>query len=101
MRPTRHVTTLLLVAAFATANCSKSGEALHAEAGAAESAAKSVAATEDSSKRVSEALASDVIPKLTPTVAFSDGEAAYKSRKYREATAIFEHYIAQRPNNAW
>jgi tetratricopeptide (TPR) repeat protein len=106
MKAIRHVTAVLLVAAFATAGCSKSGETGLAKAGAADSAAKPVttpATTRgESMKPTGEAtLASDVIPKLTPSVAFGDGEAAYRARKYREATAIFEHYTGQRPNNPW
>ena len=34
-------------------------------------------------------------------MSFGDGEAAYRARKYSDATAIFERYIVQRPNNAW
>jgi tetratricopeptide (TPR) repeat protein len=106
MKPTRHVTAVLLVAAFATVACSKSGETLEAKAGAADSAVKPVT-TPDAARHASlkpareETLTSDVIPKLTPSVAFGDGEAAYKARKYSEATAIFEHYTGQRPKNAW
>src|SRR5687768_10208136 len=95
MKPTRHVTAVLLVAAFATVGCSKSGETLEAKAGEADVEAKPVTTpvttrSESLTPAGEGELASDVIPRLTPSVAFGDGEAAYKARKYGEATAIFE-----------
>jgi len=36
-----------------------------------------------------------------PTGSFADGEAAYRARKYADATAIFESYTERRPANAW
>ena len=44
---------------------------------------------------------SDATPKITGPVSFADGEAAYQARKYSDATAIFERYTEQRPDNAW
>jgi tetratricopeptide (TPR) repeat protein len=102
MKPIRHVTAVLLVSAFATAGCSTPGETLQAKAGSPDSAAKPVTTTDESSKRVgAEELVSDAMPKITGSMSFGDGEAAYRAKKYGDATAIFEHYSGQRPNNAW
>jgi tetratricopeptide (TPR) repeat protein len=46
-----------------------------------------------------EGLVSSVAPKISSS--FADGEAAYKARQYGEAVAIFEGYVADRPNNPW
>jgi tetratricopeptide (TPR) repeat protein len=35
------------------------------------------------------------------TGSFADGEAAYRARKYSDATAIFESYTERRPANPW
>src|SRR5688572_1208760 len=97
MKPIRHVSAVLLAAAFAAVGCSTPGETLQAKAGSAESAAKpvttSVATRAESLKRVGEEeLVSDPMPKITGPVSFGDGEAAYRAKKYGDATAIFEHY---------
>ena len=42
---------------------------------------------------------SGVAPEISSS--FADGESAYSARKYAEAAAIFEGYVARRPNNAW
>jgi tetratricopeptide (TPR) repeat protein len=42
-----------------------------------------------------------MVPKLAGLISFADGEAAYRARNYSDATAIFEHYTGQRPNNPW
>lgn len=34
-------------------------------------------------------------------VSFADGEAAYQSKNYGEATKLFEQYIERRPDNPW
>src|SRR5687768_14116950 len=102
MRPKRDVMAVLLLASFATVGCSKDGEMLQAKAGSAEPAAKSVATPLASPERASEGKpAAKVIPKITAPVSFSEGEAAYRARNYRDAAVIFEHYIEQRPSNAW
>lgn len=40
-------------------------------------------------------------PKISGPVSFADGEAAYQTRNYGEATALFEEYVSRRPNNPW
>jgi tetratricopeptide (TPR) repeat protein len=106
MKPIQHVTAVLLVAAFAAVGCSTPGETLQAKASSADSAAKPVTipvtTTGESSKRVGEEeLVSDAMPRITGSVSFGDGEAAYRAMKYGDATAIFEQYTGQRANNAW
>jgi tetratricopeptide (TPR) repeat protein len=102
MKPIRHVTAVLLAAALAAVSCSTPGETVQAKAGSADSAAKPVATPDESLKRVGEKeLVSDAVPKSTGPVSFGDGEAAYRAQKYGDATAIFERYTGQRPNNAW
>jgi tetratricopeptide (TPR) repeat protein len=112
MTPIRHVTAAIVLTAFATAGCSKSGETLEATA-AAESIAKPVATDistpsttpvtrgGSSTPVVDGESAAAVIPKIAGLISFGDGEAAYRARHYNDATAIFEHYTAQRPNNPW
>jgi tetratricopeptide (TPR) repeat protein len=48
-----------------------------------------------------EGLPVDTKPKAAGPVSYADGEAAYKARKYTDATTIFEQYTTQKPNNAW
>jgi tetratricopeptide (TPR) repeat protein len=98
----------MLLTAFAAAGCSKSGDTLEATA-AAESVAKPVATRVstpsapggDRSKPAAEEESAAVIPTIAGLISFGDGEAAYRARNYSDATAIFEHYTGQRPNNPW
>lgn len=106
MTPIRHVTAVLLVAAFAAIGCSKRDETLHAKESSTHMALKPIAipvtARDESVKRLGdETRGSAVIPTIAGLVSFGDGEAAYRARKYSDATVIFEHYTAQRPGNAW
>jgi tetratricopeptide (TPR) repeat protein len=32
---------------------------------------------------------------------FAEGEAAYKAKRYTDATTIFDRYTAEKPDNAW
>src|SRR5687767_15678984 len=96
MRPTSHVTTMLLVATFAAVGCSKSGTPSKEKAGASGSTPAPVAKAGDSltpTQIGEEAFASDTTPKFGGPVTFADGEAAYQAKKYGDATAIFERYI--------
>ena len=38
---------------------------------------------------------------ISGPVSFADGEAAYETRNYGEATKLFEQYISRRPDNPW
>ena len=100
MKPLRHVTAALLLAAVATIGCSKRGDTVEAKAGSPDAAAKPVMTT--GLKPTDRAgVASDATAKIASPVSFADGKAAYQARNYSEATTIFEHYTGQRPANAW
>src|SRR5688572_12396619 len=104
MKPTLTVTAMLLLAAFVSVGCSKSGETSQANAGSDAALTRPAAAPRESlglTQAGEEGSASDSAPTITGPVSFADGEAAYRARKYADATAIFEHYTAQRPKNAW
>jgi tetratricopeptide (TPR) repeat protein len=105
MRPTRHVTAMLLLAALAAVGCSKRGETSQAKAESTDAAkAKPVGTAGDSrdSKRTDdEGLGTAAAVKIMEPMTFADGKAAYDTKKYSDATAIFERYTARRPDNAW
>jgi tetratricopeptide (TPR) repeat protein len=48
-----------------------------------------------------EGFASTPSPTVTGPVSFADGDAAYQSKNYGEATKLFEQYIERRPDNPW
>jgi tetratricopeptide (TPR) repeat protein len=103
MKPTRHVTAVLILAAFGAVGCSKHGDSSQAKTASADVAqTKPIAAPIESagSKSVGgEGFDVKAAPKITGS--FADGEAAYRAKKYGEATAIFEGYTERRPGNAW
>ena len=101
MKPTRHVTAVLLLAGFAAVGCSNRGETVEAKAGSAASAAVKPIATSGEKRTDGEASLLNPTPKITGPMSFADGQAAYQARKYSDATAIFDHYTTQRPANAW
>jgi tetratricopeptide (TPR) repeat protein len=101
MKPTRHVTAMLLLAGFAAVGCSKRGETVEAKAGPAASAAVKPVATAGEKRTDKEGSLPNATPKITGPVSFGDGEAAYQARKYSDATAIFDRYTIERPANAW
>jgi tetratricopeptide (TPR) repeat protein len=96
---------LLLVVALAAVGCSKRDKP-QAKAATPDSASvkpitePGVPAT---LKQIDdeEGLPVDTKPKAAGPVSYADGEAAYKARKYTDATTIFEQYTTQKPNNAW
>ena len=101
MRPTRHVTAVMLLAALGAGGCSKKEKTPIAKQAATDAAQPAPAA-----------MTASAVPAPTdggPTAnvaarisgSFADGEAAYRARKFGEATAIFEGYVARRPNNPW
>jgi tetratricopeptide (TPR) repeat protein len=106
MTPIRHVTVVLVLAAFAAAGCSKRDDTVHAKEGSPDSVVKPattrVTAGREPLNRVGEeARASDSIPTISNAMSFGDGETAYRAKDYGQAAAIFEHYTGQRPNNPW
>jgi len=101
MKPTRHVTAVLLLAGFAAVGCSKPSETVEAKAGSAASAAVKPVATAGEKRIDGEGSLPTATPKITGPVSFGDGQAAYQARKYSDATAIFDRYTTERPANAW
>jgi len=103
MKPTRHVTAVLVLAAFGAVGCSKRGDTSQAKAASADVAqTKPITAPVESTVRKpgdGEGFDEKAAPKITGS--FADGEAAYRAKKYGEATAIFEGYTERRPGNAW
>jgi tetratricopeptide (TPR) repeat protein len=100
MRPTRHVTAVLLLAACAAVGCSKRSDTVEAKAASASTPAKPVA-TSGEVRRDGGAVVPEATPKIAGPMSFADGQAAFQARKYSDATAIFDHYTIQRPANAW
>jgi tetratricopeptide (TPR) repeat protein len=97
---------VLILAAFAAVGCSRRDEPRHAKETSRDPAVTPVttpATTRGESLRPvgDEARRSDSIPTISNSISFGDGEAAYRDRNYGAATAIFERYTGQRPNNPW
>jgi tetratricopeptide (TPR) repeat protein len=98
MRPTRHVKAVMLLAAFGAVGCSKRTDS---QAKAASPAQTSPVLTTAAKvlNTDGEGFDTSVAPKIGGS--FEDGEAAYRARKYAEATAIFSEYVERRPSNPW
>jgi tetratricopeptide (TPR) repeat protein len=101
MRPTRHVTAVMLLAAFGAVGCSKRNETPKAKTASSESAQTSPVLKTAAAvlKTDGEGFHPNVAPKISGS--FADGDEAYHARKYGEAKAIFEGYVDRRPNNQW
>jgi tetratricopeptide (TPR) repeat protein len=102
MRPNGQVTAVLLLVAFAAVGCSKR-EAPQTKAQEARDSAqaKPVAAPGAFDEKDEEGFGEDTTAKISGPVSFADAEAAYQAKNYSEAAKLFEHYVGQRPNNAW
>src|SRR5262245_40182225 len=104
MRPNRTIAAVALIAALAVGGCSKRDQAQAKAAMPGATQPKLVAthnaplAATDSDE---EGFTPPVKPRSNTKISFSDGEAAYKARKYTDATTLFEQYIEQKPDNAW
>jgi tetratricopeptide (TPR) repeat protein len=86
------------VLACAVVGCSKRGDSQKANT------AKPIqpAAIETSAKAVDdEGFVGTPAPRIIGPVSFADGEAAYQSKNYGEATKLFEQYLERRPDNPW
>jgi tetratricopeptide (TPR) repeat protein len=101
MKPTRHVTAVLLLAGFAAVGCSKPSGTVEAKAGSAASAPVKPVATAGEKRTEGKGSLPTATPKITGPVSFGDGQAAYQARKYGDAAAIFDRYTTERPANAW
>lgn len=105
MKPTRHVTAVLLLAAFTAAGCSKGGDTSGKRAEPAGAAHAKPVSTSGKSPVVKpagvEVVNRTATAKITAPVTFADGKAAYDAGNYRDATAAFEGYTERRAGNAW
>ena len=102
MKPTIRATTVLLVATIAAVGCSKKDATSHTKAAAPLSTQASVQPADISApKGFGEDDVVAVATKIDGPVTFTDGEAAFQAKKYGDATAIFERYVAQKPKNVW
>ncbi len=106
MRPTRYATAMLVLAAIAAVGCSKRGDSPQTKTGESNETTqtKNVTTTSElpsTAPTGEEGFTATPTPEITGPVTFTDGETAYRERKYTEATKIFETYTTQKPDNAW
>ena len=102
MKPVRHVTTVMMLAALTAAGCSKHNESSTAKNGSTSSAQPTAKQTESlTAKGTGGEGPVEAAPTITTSTSFADGETAYHAKKYGEATAIFDGYTTRRPTNAW
>jgi len=97
MRPNGKIAAVVVLAC-AVVGCSKRGDSQKTNT------VKSVqpAAIETSAKAVDdEGFVGAPAPRITGPISFADGEAAYQSKNYGEATKLFEQYVGRRPDNPW
>ena len=103
MKPSRHVTAVLVLAAFGAVGCSKRGDTSPTKPALADVAQTKPITAPVESEVPKSADGEGFDPKTAPKItgSFADGEAAYRAKKYGEASAIFESYTERRPGNAW
>jgi tetratricopeptide (TPR) repeat protein len=91
---------MLVLAAFAAVGCSKTSKA--PQQSAAESARAKPVLPPTESPALMQSDAKRPGPSATDTgpVSFADAEAAYRARKYSDATVLFARYVAERPDSA-
>jgi tetratricopeptide (TPR) repeat protein len=104
MKSIRIVTAVLLIAALGGVGCSKRESRRTKAAREAAARAEPVKASGESPAAV-RAGADVVVPPTKPSItvpaSFADGEAEFKAKNYKEATAIFEAYVDRKPGNGW
>jgi tetratricopeptide (TPR) repeat protein len=97
MRPNGKIAAVVVLAC-AVVGCSKRGDSQKtntAEAVLPEAIETNAQAVDD------EGFVGAPVPRITGPVSFADGEAAYQSKNYGEATKLFEQYLDRRPDNPW
>jgi tetratricopeptide (TPR) repeat protein len=102
MRPNGKVAAALVLAC-AVVGCSKRGDSQKTKA-AQTGQPKAVAELSESASTKAfddEGFVGTPATRITGPVSFADGEAAYQSKNYGEATKLFERYIDRRPDNPW
>jgi tetratricopeptide (TPR) repeat protein len=108
MKSIRIVTVGLLIAGHGIVGCSQreSSEATTDRETAPEAASvttprASPAATRVGNQGHEPATAPSATGSATALASFADGEAAFRAKNYKEATAIFEAYVERKPGNGW
>src|SRR6185503_709126 len=102
MKPVRHVTTVMMLAALAAVGCSKSSEPAKAKDGSPGASVAPVAKPADSlAGKGTDGEGFVAVGTTITASSFADVEAAYHAKKYGEATAIFDAYVGRRASNAW
>lgn len=105
MRPTRHVTAVLVLTALVAVGCSKDRERSRTKAASADATQVKPVSTSGDSAPVRPTGVAGVTEDTTVNIAematFGDGKAAYDAKKYSDATVIFERYAGRRPESAW
>jgi tetratricopeptide (TPR) repeat protein len=103
MRLNRTTAAVLVLAALAV-GCSKRDKPQAKTTTANVSQTKPVAAAGGSlavKDTDEEGFVAEAKPLVTGPVSLADGEAAYKAKKYTDATTIFDRYTMEKPDNAW
>lgn len=101
MKPNGKVAAVVVLAC-AVVGCNKRSESQKTKAAEVKPQTVDVSSQPSSGKTFDgEGLVGTPTPKISGTVSFADGEAAYQTRNYGEATALFEEYVNRRPKNPW
>ena len=100
MKPNGKVAALVVLAC-AVVGCSKRGEPQKTKAG--DSTQTKVIADRESTATPfdGEGFVGAPAPKAIGPVSFADGEAAYQTKNYAEATRLFEEYTTRKSQNVW
>jgi tetratricopeptide (TPR) repeat protein len=99
MKPNGKVAAVVVLAC-AVVGCSKRGDSQ--KANTTESARpKAVEAVNPAPAKAVDGEGFVGTPKISGPVSYADGEAAYREKKYADATMLFEAYTTQKPGNAW
>jgi tetratricopeptide (TPR) repeat protein len=101
MKPVRHVTTVMMLAALAAVGCSKNNEPAQAKDGSPGASAPVVKQTDSLAGKPIDGEGFVPVGTTITTSSFADGEAAYHAKQYGDATAIFDAYVGRRADNAW
>ena len=100
MKPNGKVAAVVVLAC-AVVGCSKRGEPQKTKADDS-TQTKVIADRESTAKPFDgEGFAGAPTPKVIGPVSFADGEAAYQTKNYAEATRLFEEYTTRKSQNVW
>jgi tetratricopeptide (TPR) repeat protein len=101
MKPNGKVAAVVVLAC-AVVGCSKRGDSQKAKTTDSAQPKAVEALSPSPAKAVDgEGFVGTPAPKIAGPVSFGDGEAAYREKKYADATMLFEAYTTQKPGNAW